>query len=229
MKYLSSSYILRYISGLTLVVFLVYWSSTLLYVSPSNYIRIQFNNYLNSFELVFFQKWDFFAPPPKTNTRLYYNFINKETGKFHTVEALKNITEKKQKEAPFNTEEELLDYLLASSADRIRNVIIRHKKISQAVNPDSSFKFHMIESQNTVNDLGRSIPSYQTLLNYAIVISERQNLNPRKYYVKLVITEQNIIPFSERNSEIRPDSLEEKAILETPKINLSNVNFHSSE
>jgi hypothetical protein len=87
----------------------------------------------------------------------------------------------------------------------------------------------MIESQNTVNDLGRSIPSYQTLLNYAIVISERQNLNPRKYYVKLVITEQNIIPFSERNSEIRPDSLEEKAILETPKINLSNVNFHSSE
>src|SRR5665213_3955688 len=71
-----------------LSVLAVYWLVTLLYVSPNNPIRVQFLPQLAFFERFFFQRWEFFAPPPMYNERIYFIFepLDGEDGNEVTVE-----------------------------------------------------------------------------------------------------------------------------------------------
>ncbi len=58
-----------YFSTLILFIFSIYWSLTLIFTSPSNFINISLLEYSYVFETFFFQKWAFFAPPPNSNDR----------------------------------------------------------------------------------------------------------------------------------------------------------------
>lgn len=59
---------------LAVFVFTFYWFITLTFVSPKNYITIKLYEEEQFFNTFFFQKWSFFAPPPKHNDRLYFEF-----------------------------------------------------------------------------------------------------------------------------------------------------------
>jgi hypothetical protein len=52
---------------LILITFFMYWLLTFNYVMPNNYIRIEMIGPVNYFEKYFYQRWAFFAPPPKSN------------------------------------------------------------------------------------------------------------------------------------------------------------------
>lgn len=193
-------WILRGTAALVVSVFVCYWASTLLYVMPNNYVRIQHDDYLGKFETLFFQRWGFFAPPPKTNTRLYYTFVNAgDTTQSYTFEAIQPITEQKRLKSPFNTKEEVLDYILGGSAHNIRDMLVEQGKVSRLVYPDSTDTFHLENTWDLVNQLGSNLPSYQTLVNYAAIIARKQGLDPATYTAQIAIAEEDIKPFSKRN------------------------------
>ena len=60
------------------IVFILYWFFTLIFVSPKNFIKINLYEEEQIFNTFLFQKWGFFAPPPKYNDRLYYKFEKKK-------------------------------------------------------------------------------------------------------------------------------------------------------
>ena len=98
-----------------------YWAITLLYVSPNNYVRIQCNILLHTFGLVFYQKWNFFAPPPTYNSKVYITFFSdNENESVVNLEIIEPILKAKQQKGPFGfTQENVLDYILSSASDEV--------------------------------------------------------------------------------------------------------------
>jgi hypothetical protein len=107
------------LAGGVLALWAAYVFMTFLYVSPSNPIRDRMTKPLARFELVASQKWSFFAPPPRSNRRLYYKFFNEKSVVVDTFEVLVPITTAKRAEAPFNTGEEIIDYMLHGSLEQL--------------------------------------------------------------------------------------------------------------
>lgn len=212
-------------TGFTLLAFMFYWLSTLLYVTPNNYIRIQFDDYLRQFELIFFQRWAFFAPPPKSNLRLYYTFTSRQDDSTSVVyEALKPVTKAKQEKAPFNAEEETLDYILSGSASSLRNALYDQVQLSQVVYPDSSDAFHTTNAQEIVDELGFSgqrILAYTTLKNYARLVAQRQGLALEDYRVQILLAEEDIVPFSRRNDPEEEGPAVQKLLFKTRPLDLT--------
>jgi len=106
------------------VFFVFYWLVTVLYNLPSNPIKIKISNLLYDFELVFAQKWSFFAPPPQSNNKLYYSFFNEDKELIDSFEVLEIIFKEKKDKLPFNIKEEITDYVISGSVNQLFNVII---------------------------------------------------------------------------------------------------------
>ena len=56
---------------------------------------------LYDFNLVFNQKWNFFAPPPKSNSKIYFIYYDKNST-IYSFEVLSTILKEKQRKSPFD-------------------------------------------------------------------------------------------------------------------------------
>ena len=209
---------------LALFVFVVYWSSTLLYNTPNNYIRIQFNNYIEVFNLLFQQKWNFFAPPPRSNERIYYRFIDKkDPNKTISFEAFKLITDKKREKAPFNTKEEIVDYVLGGCIGNIRDILAQEVKKSKALNPNKDEKFHIKQAFEVLNKGLFIFNELLTLQNYAKIIAHKNKIDPAQYDFVIMITLVDIPKFKNRHKQHQ--KREEYLLYKSPKIPFSKVKY----
>ncbi len=90
------------ITFLLFVVFLSYWLLTLFMNLPDNFLKINFLEYEKIFSKIFHQKWALFAPPPKSNDRLYYIFLKDSLSSDKSVyEVLGIINQAKRDKYPF--------------------------------------------------------------------------------------------------------------------------------
>ncbi len=120
----------RYIiSTLVLGLFLFYSILTIVFVSPSNFLNISLTESGNTFCVFFNQKWEFFAPPPNFNDRIYYVFENKKIKNDNRIyEILNPILTEKADKAPFNVKADILDYLISNSYNNICDILIKSRK-----------------------------------------------------------------------------------------------------
>lgn len=196
---------------ISIILFTAYWLVTLLFTLPDNYIKISLIKEERLFSTLFYQKWGFFAPPPKYNQKLIYIYLTNDNEPAHVYEALEKITSLKRNSAPFNSKPDLMEYIIGNSMSSVINYKIDLTDQFNAPLMDTLAAFtndsikkdyieKMIEKQNT----------FQTLVNYGKEIHKSNNLsdqNADKFIFSIV--KEDIVPFSiAMEKEIPIDSFE---------------------
>lgn len=199
----------RSLAFIILLLFVGYWMLTLLYLSPSNPIRISSKDTLALFRRVNGQRWNFFAPPPTYNQRLYYTFTSKSTGQSVSFEVIKPIVAEKQRKAPFNDGEHVFDYVLFTSVQRIIKIIhikAAHERLVAA-------RKHFTPKPLPVTILTTAdlqMPAGRSLVNYAAFVAKKQNIDLADSKVSFYVTMAKLPPFMERAKLLSNVTLEER-------------------
>lgn len=186
------------ISGL----FLFYGVTTLIFSTPDNYINISLIKYSENFNTFLYQRWGFFAPPPQSNDRLYYIFEKKNNkSEIIIYEVIEPLLKEKQKNAPFNSKEDLTDYLISNSIYLITDGIRAVRKSYEFNSKQKKIKVNEYDLTKKVNTVIESTKPFKTLLNYSKVIAKNNKLDYKDYNVYLKITQKKIPKFIDRNKK----------------------------
>jgi hypothetical protein len=191
----------KIISVLIIGVLAVYFIITIIYSFPENYIKIKHKNTFTKFDYYFYQKWGFFAPPPKTNTQLFFTYRNiKNKKELFSIEVLSELYKEKRKKT-FNTFEEILDYQLVGCCTAITSYIHEDFENKKNIYPDSTSQLLLNKAIQDYNKYNLDFPFFKTLLNYSKIIlskSKYKNLNKiEDLEVKITIVELPITKFSD--------------------------------
>ncbi|WP_375577647.1 hypothetical protein ABWH96_11350 [Marivirga tractuosa] len=200
-----------------IAVFLCYWFMTVFFNLPDNYIKLQHIATEKFFNTVLFQKWSFFAPPPKHNDRLYYAFHNKNEQDTIVLEVAKPIVLSKRSNAPFNAKYEVIDYVLNNSMIQINDFLVDQRQNILFQYPDSSEDKFTTPLMKFTWDNRDYLKAVQTLANYGEVVALKNNIDLTQYHYRFYIVNESIPVFSERNNT--QDVIRKQAkIFESPLI-----------
>ncbi|MBK6267412.1 hypothetical protein JKA74_20390 [Marivirga sp. S37H4] len=200
-----------------LAIFLCYWLVTIFYNLPDNYIKLQHLEGEKVFNSVLFQKWSFFAPPPKHNDRLYYAFHSIDSEDTIVLEAAKPIVNSKREKAPFNAKYEVIDYILNNSMIQINDFLVDQRKSIKFQFPDSSEDKFIRPLMEFTWDNREYLKAVQTLANYGEIVAVRNNIDLTRYKYRFYIVNESIPPFSERGN-IKDIERKQSKIFESPLI-----------
>jgi hypothetical protein len=151
-------------------------------------------------DVVLFQKWSFFAPPPTYNTKLYYVFTN-SNGIEKSYDALSIILNQKKKKAPFNTKEEYLDYVLSGSVINIMNIQSEYIDYFKSTMPDSTDQFQINSAMTKIHEEYEENYSYQTLEKYGHYVKAKNLPTDTILEFKFIIAGLFIPKFHDRFSQ----------------------------
>jgi hypothetical protein len=199
----------------------LYALTTLLYVLPSNPLRIQFDAQLTAFEQWGYQKWTFFAPPPKSNDRLYIAFSPK-SGEGETIEVLEGIYARKRQDNPHNTKAQVVDYVMSgfagNTADMIREVF-RYRKVHSLFDGDPAYLQDLsLKALDPESEYGLSM---RVLLRYAAMLAAEQGIEPDGLRCQIAFATVPLRPFTQRyNSEfpIEEELFYKTTVLDVPQL-----------
>jgi hypothetical protein len=198
--------------------FLIYWLITFLFTMPENYFRISFNSGDSFFQHAMFQQWSFFAPPPQSDDRLYYVIRNKETKKvIQTLEALEYVMMQKQKNAPFNQEETIIDYVISNSVNSLTESYRQQMEFLTYSIPDSSDVYRAIKSLDLVIESRDN--DFQTLVNYGTLLLKKNKIEFHNSEFKIMVMQKPIIKFKDRLMQ-NSSNKEEVLVFESPYISV---------
>jgi hypothetical protein len=193
-------------------ILVIYFLFTLLYSLPKNPIRVYNPVLINFFDVFLQQRWDFFAPPPQSNNKMYFSFFDKNMVKMGTFEVLSPIMKQKRITIPFNTNSESLDYIISGQINEILSSIVKK-------NNELKYKYKSKLNSENYNNARRDIlkkinknNSFKTLVNFSTIIC-RKNIKKSNEvkFVKILITEKKINKFIDRFKI----SKEENLLIET--------------
>ncbi|GAA5041462.1 hypothetical protein GCM10011506_43170 [Marivirga lumbricoides] len=203
--------------------FIFYWVTTIFFNLPDNYIKLQFIGSEKIFNSSLFQKWSFFAPPPKHNDRLYYSFHSKDSSNTDTIvlEVVKPIIELKRKEAPFNARYEVMDYILNNSMIQLNDFLVDQRKRIEFNYPDSTEKEFIQPLMEFTWNNRDYLKAIQTLANYGEIVAVKNNIDLNKYHYKFYIVNESIKSFSDRSQKDAVISKTQSKIFESPLIKKS--------
>ncbi|HVI46832.1 MAG TPA: hypothetical protein VM802_18275 [Chitinophaga sp.] len=194
--------------------FLLYWMSTILFTMPENYFEIEFGEQRAFFDRLFYQRWSFFAPPPQFNDRLYYVIRDKKSRQQHTFEVIRQITTQKQLKAPFNQEENLLDYAVNNSVLGLKDIQRENVRLVKYIFPDSSDSFISRKTLTLTWQNNNTSEAIRTLKRYGVMVALKNNLNPADQEFKMVLSQKNLPKFKDRNN--KNAKTEEVLVFESP-------------
>lgn len=183
---------------LALGFFAFYWAVTFLFTMPDNYINLSLYKQNQMFQLALYQKWSFFAPPPNFNERLYYEFKKKGDSSVQVFEAIEPICKAKQRKTPFNSREDLLDYVLSGSMNNISDQMF---ELQQDFKYENGLKgIEKIDSSQhaDIRKIVQKSYGFNTLKNYAMHVARANRLDPQQYDVRIMLTRIPIPKFAER-------------------------------
>lgn len=194
------------------VAFITYWLGTIIYVAPNNYIRAQFAGVFRAVEPVFYQKWEFFAPPPTYNTTVYAIARLQNPEETISWDLTSEVRRLKGRHAPFNSAADATDYVLSGAAiditSQLRQFITHEKKThpeeKQEVWVNNALaKMHEYESHN------RSIIAIR---NFAAATVAKSVPTDRPGTMRIVITSLDIPKFGYALTDSTPPPMpDEKA------------------
>ncbi|PSL47550.1 hypothetical protein CLV51_102407 [Chitinophaga niastensis] len=191
---------MKYLRPVIFVTFIAYFAMTFVFTMPDNFIYLKLYPQSQTFQFWLFQRWGFFAPPPDFDERLYYEFRNKQTKQVKVVEVLENITTQKQKKAPFNWHEEILDYVISGNVSGISDM-------SSELHENLTYQ-HKLKNKTGLDSTGElSIKKYiqgsaafVTLSNYGSLVAKENEIDTANNDVRLIMTRIMLPRFSERNN-----------------------------
>lgn len=192
-----------------MLVFISYWLITVVFTFPENFINISLDRGNQIFQLFFFQRWAFFAPPPNFDERVYFTYIDRSSGLSKTYEIIETINEEKSKKAPFNTKEDILDYIISNSVNGIQEMMYEmqevHKHEEDIESPSDSKDInrkHFIDSTylTMINEVIPKTDYFKTLKNYSIVIAEKKGIRVKDCKVVIAMSRRLIPKFVDRFS-----------------------------
>jgi hypothetical protein len=203
-----------------ITIFSIYWATTIFFVLPDNYLKIKMLRAEKLFSTFFYQRWSFFAPPPTSNDRLYFEFLNQDTQKVIVVEVLKDIQATRQKQYIFNDDLSVLDYILSNT---INNIVDLHRegfnvyksKYCKDDKDDSCYDSYV--KQEDSKSYKRN--EMNTLKNYAMIILERKGFkNVDKF--RVIATQIQIPKFNDRFAKV-DESKNESVLIKTKYYNIN--------
>ncbi|HRG00188.1 MAG: hypothetical protein U0W65_14515 [Bacteroidia bacterium] len=163
---------MRIVKNIALVVFVIYWACTLFYVFPNNYMKIKLNSFKENLDVLIFQNWAFFAPPPDYNTRLYFIYTD-NNNKSYEFEAMEDLLKLKQKKAPFNTEEEYVDYAITGVTTQLLDQKRDLYEYYSFLYPDSTSTFINDTLMKVINHDYHKNSAYKSMINYSKIIQKK--------------------------------------------------------
>ena len=199
-------------------VFCFYWGVTIFFTIPENYLQIKSIEMEKIFSSFFYQKWSFFAPPPKFNDRLYYQFVNKKDTLL--MEVIEPIHNERRKQYLVNNDISIVDYILSNSLNNISDVIREKFGNYKFLNcKDKSeggcFKLFL---ENFDKDF-YSMNEINTLKNYGLSLVKRKKLDKFEK-MKIIYTSIKIPKFSKRN--LKSNKEKEQFIFDTKYFDLKS-------
>lgn len=203
------------------LLFLIYWVNTLFFTLPDNYLTIKMSRYEKLFSTFFYQKWSFFAPPPKTNERLYYEFINSNSKDTISIEVLKPLNERRKKEYLLNYDASVVDYILSNSFNGLTDYLreeFNYYKTDNCISLNEK-DCHKKFTENIKVKIGK-LNEMKTLRNYGLLVSKK-NINHNLYDKFRVILTSIDIKKINQNKKTLIDN--ETKIFETNFYNLNYV------
>ena len=213
---------------LTITVFSIYWGFTLIFVAPDNYISISLLDYSELFNTFLYQKWGFFAPPPKSNDRLYYNFTSKKDSlSSYTFEVMQPITSIKTKKAPFNSKEDILDYVLSNTINTINDGLVHINQTTDFEEEVEKNKVSFSDKIERGKKYVQTTASYKTIQKYAYFVAKKNNLDAADFFIDIQITKLDLPKFADRY-KLYSDNREqiEKIIFQSDKFELNERNYN---
>lgn len=199
----------------TLVAFLgIYFMITFSATMPTTYLKIDQQDFYSKFDKVLYQRWNFFAPPPKSNYRLYFEYRSKQDSSVQVkLEVLEGLLKAKKEKAPFNSFEEIMDYQLYGCINIITTLISDITKRQRYLYPDSSDQYIIDQSIETYNVEYSRGPEFKSLTKYAklCAVNEGFYSNMIDPQLKITITVQDLPSFSEtHSSQAKKEELQPK-------------------
>jgi len=117
------------------------------------------------------------------------------------LEVLENISLKKQRAAPFNQKEMILDHLVNSSVSSLLYTVWENKKKPSGDITGSEDSSYIARAVAAKTD-NRSYQAYlATLNNYSKVVMTENKIDMAQKEVKIAISEKMIRPFKEMNNK----------------------------
>ncbi len=200
--------------------FCLYWFSTIFFTFPENFLQIKAIKYEKMFSVFLYQRWSFFAPPPKTNERLYFEYV---TIKKDTVllEVLKPLSKKRKEEFLLNSDRSVIDYVLANNiytlSDYLRENYNNYKfeKCNKSI-PDTLCNTMFLKE---FYPKFHEYPELKSLLNYGLLIKNKNKSTIDSEKIKLISTNVEVKKFNDR---FKAKKEVENIVFQTKYYNIKN-------
>jgi hypothetical protein len=210
------------ISTLMLGIFSLYFAVTLFFNFPEDSVVIgeNFKGYLK-FQTFLFQKWSFFAPPPESNKRAYFEFtVDRKNGKtdVYEIELFEKFGENLKEQYLFNDVVANTDWILFNYVESITDQARTNYKLYQSKNncqdSDSEcYRKYYIEYNKKL----RTTKQMKFLTAHAKALARKAKI-PREAKFRLKIYELPIPRYHQRYDNVK---LEAKNIFNTGFYDLS--------
>jgi hypothetical protein len=205
----------RILSYLCIVIFIGYWIGLFICAMPSNYAKNIISNRAPRFKSIFGATWKLFTPPDSSNNRLY--IIVRSMTKpdlSDTIEVLANISLQKQRNAPFNQPENVIDHLVNNNVIAVLSKVWYNKKMpaeDATGTTDSLYIANAIAAATFYNAYNAGLASLE---NYSKLVLKNNNIDLAGKETKIVIKKISIRPFKQMNDShfLQKETL----IFETP-------------
>lgn len=201
------------------LIFSIYWLVTIFFTFPENYLQIKALKYEQIFSIFLSQRWSFFAPPPQTNDRLYFEYI---TIKKDTVllEVLEPLAKKRKYEFPFNSDRSTIDYVLANNiyslSDYLRESFNIYKFENCNINKSDDDCY--TEFLNYYYPKFHEYSELKSLINYGALIKSQSNAKFEIEKLKIIATTIDIPKFNDRFN--KHNTKKENKVFESKYYNL---------
>ncbi len=209
-------------NSLVIVVFVTYWLLTGFFTLPDNYIKLKFNKGSDIFHAVLFQRWEFFAPPPEYNDYMYYIYSSEEKQDTMIMEVVDYVCKSKSMAAPFNSKENIMEYILSNTVIGITDIMRNRRRIMEYEAERDGCEIDDEEIlKATDEEIERSM-YYETLVSYANVVAEKNNIPDDYDDLEIMITRQDLPKFHQRlDKDIQ---MEELLVFRSNPINRNSLN-----
>ncbi|WP_116108314.1 hypothetical protein [Lewinella sp. IMCC34191] len=192
---------MQHLKTLPFLFFALYWSVTVFFNMPDNYLKIQFAGTERFFTTFLYQRWSFFAPPPTASSRLYYDFASADTTEVLSTEVLQPLQEQRRREFILNDHASHRDDILSGSINSFTDRLVdqfAYFKFDQCTSgeadPECHRKFMLDQELHETEQI-------QALVNYGKMIAQARGDSFTEQYplLRITISEAPVPKFADRN------------------------------
>jgi hypothetical protein len=189
----------KWIMVLGSIVFVMYFSFTLLYSLQKNNLYGGFWGAKAKFQLLFYQKWGFFKDREAYNSRLYYIIKNKSSQHtVATIEVLKDLRQLKSGNAPFNQKEIITDNILKRCMAEV--TVVQLAILDGKTGKNAADKATEVTAASQITQAASQCSKpLQTLQNYASIVASAHGIDTAGNLFKIVISQKYFNEFANRN------------------------------